>query len=847
MKNSPNQGIVFVKENLQKGLIAARKSQSVSYLEKVLRREEIRLSAISKTGDLYRYFKRFSSRTHRHALEFTLLAKESKGAFIPLEEMAKYLADHFPKECEDLTLLSDFEYGKAYQNDFLSVVLGGNYARSFRFSKDLNVAYLVVNNYIGPNKWEDDDTFVYRLHNQFQKGSPTCERIFDKYRSFRVLIFQKRQRNELVYLGVFRMADIEKDGTGLIFKRIEHVPNRGSYERNDDRVSPNIWNILPSGSNPVDAVTCALTEIAKENGIEYSLNVLTNDDMPRSVLLSFADGFYELLGTYDSCAILVLNDTVLSKTRKEFVKKNSPSSRTIFVIDCTKYEADGGSELYFRRLGWNVIENKISEISSANEPLSIIKDHQIYPRKREPTLLTDSGKGRIAIYRFLIDALSQDYLQQNEIGLREDVVAEKRLQMPDGKTVSIDLAMHGYYGRLDIESPIFEIKFRFNKSIASGYLNQFSDFVLCPIVFIDISGKKSFKTVIGGKEYLVLGQPFIAQLARLYPDIYRQYVLEPEEMVPQEKSNSEESRTLPTPISTVLDNNFASFKELIANSNQHISVIAGNGVSIPFGTDTWSDMTSNILMQLQPGCVDSYSSAGRFFGDISLATNDFAKFTLLDNGAGTLYWNAIKYSIYRRYNRLTHDQDSSIKAICQAKHKYWDRLSLFTYNYDTFIENQFEHDYGPAMSLTSAINDECDAIPTATTDIVIHAHGRFLEGKDKGEDIILTRSEYFEEYRSMLRPQLTKLRDALKHDICLFVGSSMTDIFQLTMIEDNSKQYGDDSKPWIYALLPVGRFKEKEEKTLKSLYEYFLKKDVLVISFDEFKDIPELIRKLFLI
>ena len=840
-----DKGVLFAKENTQKALDAAKKSRDLYYLEKSIQRELVRISTITKTGDLIRYYRRFSSYKHHYAAEFALLSEEVNGTFIPSEKLADYLASHFPEESSNATTINDFEYGASYKNDYLSVVLGGNYARSFRFSKDHQVSYLVVNAFEGANKWEEDgDTFFYSPYDRNNKGIENSKAIFNIYRNYRTLIFQKRQTNDLVYLGIFHLAGIESPSGRLIFRREFPIFVSGRYERSEFCEDPSLMQILPESMDSVEVVREAVVELAEENGIDYSSAVLEDGELYKIVLFTFPYGFYELLGTFDNCSLVVANKVRLTKSFKDLLREKRHSSRYFFIVDCQEYRSNQISSDVYRRIGWQPLENKIREISDVN-PSFVKNDKEgSFLKRIIPRIKLEDGKSRIAIYRFLVDALAMDYMK-SERGERTDVVAERMIKTPSGKTFIPDLWISGFYERLNLESPVFEIRFNFKFALKRGVLDPIFDF-RSPVVFIDVQSDRSYEEVIKGKSCLVLGRPFIVQLARLYPDIYSQYVLENLESQPKEvEKNGLADKLSDFDAVASLENNRKMFQNLLETSDQKISIIAGNGVSIPFGSDSWDDLTKNILNQLQPRFVESAESVQEFFGKISFSTNDFVDYTLEDNRERKLFQQALKYSIYRRYSKYSHKDDTAIKAICEAKHKYWNRISLFTYNYDTFIEDQYNYDY-TSSSLRSAIRDECDTAPTSSLDIVIHSHGRFVPNSKKGEDIILTRRQYFNEYNKKTKKQLLKLKDALQNNICLFVGSSMTDIFQLTMIEENSSNYGDEHKPRIYALLPVGKYKEKK-KLIKALYRYFLEKDVLIISFDKFEELPKDIRELFLL
>ena len=109
---------------------------------------------------------------------------------------------------------------------------------------------------------------------------------------------------------------------------------------------------------------------------------------------------------------------------------------------------------------------------------------------------------------------------------------------------------------------------------------------------------------------------------------------------------------------------------------------------------------------------------------------------------------------------------------------------------------------------------------------MVHLHGILKEDDlTLGGDIVLTRSKYYEVYTDISKHKgLSLLFQTLKKETCLFVGSSMTDIFQMMMIDRATK---DNNDGLIFAVLPIDKLNEGAKETI---YQYFLRKHILNIA-----------------
>ncbi|MBQ6979723.1 MAG: SIR2 family protein [Clostridia bacterium] len=388
-----------------------------------------------------------------------------------------------------------------------------------------------------------------------------------------------------------------------------------------------------------------------------------------------------------------------------------------------------------------------------------------------------------------------------------------------------------------------DIKFANNPRILERNIQEINDYYVCYIGMFE-------KNIIND-QYAVLGKKFVFELAKKHPELWWNFIsygdgssqimlsqdgkdaimkvtfqpLGTERFVSQIKINE---------IHKISEMNEHEFVRLIAERKNKKALILGNGVSIPFGSDSWSEMIDSLFDYLQPYYIDSKTTVKKTIGDSNYFAASMAKSSIDKNK----YYNAIKNSIYRKYDLKMHNEYTLLHSIAVAKHKFHN-MPIVTFNYDNFLENDLKIFY-PSFNIkavSSAKSNKKTAEPK-----IMHVHGYCEDNKSKVGNLILTDEEYYKAYKGsswVVKEQKRLLKDY----ICLYVGSSMSDLFQMSLIEEVSTEMNKkDGALWkCFALVCL---KGLTPKDILAIYNYYNKKAIRIIFVDDFSKLPETLKKL---
>ena len=837
-----DKGTEFAERNIDYALSSAEANSDFSYLVRAIKIERRKIAQIYKTGDLVNYYDRFANGEHRHASAFAELASIS-NSFYPSERMADELRKRFPNELDHVTQISDFTIGQDYSSDFLSVVLGGSYAAAYRNSRMNDVSYIVMNPFRIPhNQWNETFSELF-----FYLGSEAnddyCKRFYDREKRKKTLVFEKTKDSQFVYMGLFSLSRVQ-GRNGVVFSRIDTIDAEKVNQLNRCRPKT-ITEIAATTDGDIDLIIGdILVNMAIENGIEYSLEKVDKLAEGYRLVVRLPNGFYELFSDYIPRKIII----GLQKNGKEsdLEANREDGFRLCVIVSSEAYprQKNGKNIEYY---GWAFLADRLesyekryySKILDLGENQTLCSEKGILDYHDIGTRGSSPQQFGWMISEFLFQAISADCEEDPELYIMREMQIGESPYIPD-------LVMKGHYGRIPIVDPMFEIKANVTHSDVKRILDKLSENEKSKIVFISLNDN------ITRKKWgvLVLGLDFVNQLARLYPAIAVQYLIGGNPTGGDDgaldRSLSEEE--LKKLLSKINNGNIARLSELIKQDNP-ISVITGNGTSIPYGAHGWQDVWENLLKQLKSKYLESFKNVSEFFGRLSFSVTDYSKDTLVNAGLEKYYWRSIKYSIYGRYSELLlNDKHNVNYAIAQAKLKKWNTMSIFTDNYDTFLEDEIEHLGIPGKVLSPIVN------PPGLNfqyDWVVHVHGLMEKTFDpeapssgSASSIVLTQSEYFDLYRKP-NNALQLLENALKTQTCLFIGSSLTDMFQMDMIKrncSNSEAKNDTKRRPVYALM---RLSSLGTKDAAGIYEYYKRKGILIITFNSFDDLPDLVRKLF--
>lgn len=264
------------------------------------------------------------------------------------------------------------------------------------------------------------------------------------------------------------------------------------------------------------------------------------------------------------------------------------------------------------------------------------------------------------------------------------------------------------------------------------------------------------------------------------------------------------------------------------------ALILGNGVSIPFGSDSWDKLIDHFLDALAPYHIDDANRMKNMLSKSTYALSSFVKNTLKRDGLMKIYNETLYSSIYRKYHSLMKKEETLAKVIAQSKYKYT-KMPIYTYNYDTFVEQQFYYEF--KKDLKHYLSYEYKNNPY---DGVIHLHGYIGYHSKTAKEIVLTDKDYFDAY---LASSGSSVKDAQTYALsnykCLFVGSSMSDLFQMSVIQEVAKKNG---KNWCCFALMCFRDLSLSEKI--QLIRYYREKGIYIILAKDFYHMPEVLKDL---
>lgn len=186
-----DKGVEFVKGNFERALKVAQENTDLKHLLPKIKQEYSRIKDITKTGDMYEHFSKFSSGEHRYSSDFEIFKDYS---VIRNEEMADILKQNFPDELSNKTEISDFKSGLKYtSHDISNIFKVSSRAGGIRVSNRTNTIVIIskLNNSLYYNKWIDN---VLHYTGSGQSGDQSITSGLNK------TLYQANQTNKTIHI-----------------------------------------------------------------------------------------------------------------------------------------------------------------------------------------------------------------------------------------------------------------------------------------------------------------------------------------------------------------------------------------------------------------------------------------------------------------------------------------------------------------------------------------------------------------------------------------------------------------------------------------------------------------------
>lgn len=262
-------------------------------------------------------------------------------------------------------------------------------------------------------------------------------------------------------------------------------------------------------------------------------------------------------------------------------------------------------------------------------------------------------------------------------------------------------------------------------------------------------------------------------------------------------------------------------------------LILGNGISIPFGSDLWSQLSDYLFDYLKPQYIDNNELVKKTIGNNTFSTTSLSKQIISSNK----FNDAIYSCVYRKYEDSMHNSNTLLRQISITK-MFNNDLKLITYNYDEFLEIDYNNYCHPDIKIRSVCNAKEDKkIPEPK---ILHVHGLISLDHKVKKALVLTQEEYYKTYKN--NNWVVKVQEKALENNCIYIGSSMSDLFQMSIIDKvRDTYYRKSSKyifiqPWrCYAMLC---FKGLSARDIATIYCYYLNKGVRIIFTQEFEELP---------
>lgn len=414
--------------------------------------------------------------------------------------------------------------------------------------------------------------------------------------------------------------------------------------------------------------------------------------------------------------------------------------------------------------------------------------------------------------------------------------------------------VNGFPNISDSET-ILEIKYTNNKDVISRYIKNYLTLKIgYKLVVVSLLKDDDLMSFHRFKDVFVLGSSYVESTIYKYPSEWWVFVASCSEGNQVRYDESDNSIHFTNPplaameigkeISMVADENIfenisilgeTDFKKRIRYFSKP-ALFVGNGVSVHFGSDSWEVLSNSLFNYLQPEYIDDESKVSKAIGGTNYSLTSMSKYVI----DSKKYYDAIYYSLYRKYRKTMHIDNTLLRSVSIVKHRF-PNTPIVTYNYDNFLEMDYELKYSSKIApVTSKRQDDKTPEPK-----VMHVHGSIpYNNISKHSNLILTQEEYYNAYKAT-KWVVTRQRQLLANNTCLFVGSSLSDLFQMSIIEDVRKKYYSNEEPFSWKCFAILCLKDMSPKDITAVYNYYFGKGIHIIIVDDFKKLPKKLLSLF--
>lgn len=270
------------------------------------------------------------------------------------------------------------------------------------------------------------------------------------------------------------------------------------------------------------------------------------------------------------------------------------------------------------------------------------------------------------------------------------------------------------------------------------------------------------------------------------------------------------------------------YLSLVLRQGPDVALFVGNGTSRAFGSDDWSKMSDSLANLLVPEYANDIGNVRKKIGDSNYNVAEIVS----DNLGKERYASGIRSSVYRKYDVSMHKENTLVRSIAKAKAAH-ENLAVLTYNFDNFLEEDLKR-------IGLQVNVEYKSNSRMPEPKIVHVHG-FLPPEGDGHDIVLSRPEYEKYYKTKKEWVWKTQADMLKSRVCIFVGSSMSDVYQMKVIEETLRLSERRFPRRCFAIIAFKCFSKKDRMMVES---YFYGRNVEIIPVCDHEAIPKELDKI---